>query len=537
MMQRHLAYRIVLLAVADVFFATAQPMAATPMRLIDALKGESAGQRLGDACEGLGDINGDGYSDFLTTGRRDRELRLYLGGPHPFDNPPAITWHNHCYDVFSFSPVNLGDIDCDGVNDFASMFGNWDSLKVFTGLENLDPNDYFVISPAPSGRWDFTMRISGGGDNNNDGRNEFWIHDYYKAKDTVLGYIGCDLLDTVADFVISLSRNPDNQYITDGICVLNTCDLNGDGISDIVYGQGAKSPYPGRVCIIWGGSDLSTSADLVFYAPMPHAGNPQFGGDIDCLGDISGDGIDDLWVSQGGRNYIFYGGHIFDTFPDVGLDWSYMYIDMENVGDVNHDGWNDVILVDESYLINRVSYIYCDPTMDTLVDVVYSDFDFYYTLLQGPVCCVGIDHSWAGDINGDGMDDILISGRTSDVDANDLGWLFIQSGWDGIPVDISTEENDISPAVLDLSQNRPNPFNGGTVIEFFLPKSGYVQLRIYNLLGELVCEPVHEFLPAGEHRFTWDGKDTAGRPTPTGVYIYMVKSGELSEAKKMILLK
>jgi len=401
------------------FFALNALADSTPMTLIGALKGSYAGQRFGDACEGLGDINGDGYGDFLTTSRTDRELYLYLGGPHPFDNPPAITWPNHAYDIYSFSPVNIGDIDCDGVNDFASMFGDWDSLRIFTGMDNLDSTEYLFIYPAPSGRWDFTMTISGGGDNNNDGRNEFWIRDNYKARDTILGYSGCDLLDTFPDFFIPLSREPDSQYLTGGVRVCNTCDLNGDGISDIVYGQCAKNNYAGRVCITWGASDLPSSVDLVFYAPMPHAGNPQFGGDIACLDDISGDGIDDLWVSQGGRNYIFYGGQPFDTIPDIALDWSYMYV-MENVGDVNNDGWNDVILVDPYYLINRVSYIYCSPTMDTLVDVVYSNNDFYKALLQGSMCCVGIDHSWAGDINGDGMDDILISGRTTDVDYNDF---------------------------------------------------------------------------------------------------------------------
>ena len=508
---------------------------ATPMRLIGAMKGHYAGQRFGDACEGLRDINGDGYNDFLTTSRTDRELYLYLGGPHPFDNPPVITWHNHDYDIFSFSPVNIGDIDCDGVNDFASMFGNWDSLKIFTGLESLDSSEYFIIPPAPYGRWDFLMQISGGGDNNDDGRPEFWIHDRYKGMDTVWGYEGCDLLDTFPDYFILLSPNPDSAYSMYPV-LRNTWDLNGDGIDDIVYGQGAKISDDGRVCIIWGQSEFSAAADICFYAPEAHPGNPDFGRDLDCLGDINGDGIDDLWVSQGGRNYIYYGGQPFDTFPDVALDWSYMNIDMENVGDVNHDSWNDVILVDDSYLINRVSYIYCGPDMDTLVAVVYSDFDFYATLHQGPVCCVGIDHSWAGDINGDGMDDILISGRQNTGDVGDAGWLFIMSGWDGEPVDVSDEANTIV-STFGLSQNRPNPFNSGTVIDFSLPRYGYTELRIYNLLGELIYEPLHQFLDAGEHRVTWNGKDSAGEPTPTGVYFYKLTTGEYSETKKMLLLK
>lgn len=523
--------------VGFISFSIAASLPADDMTLIDARKGSYAGQRFGDACEGLGDTNGDGYNDFLTTSRTDQKLYLYLGAPHPFDNPPVITWPNHNYDIFSFSPVNIGDIDCDGVNDFASMFGNWDSLKIFTGLERLDSSEYVIIPPAPYGRWDFTMRIAGGGDNNHDGRPEFWISDYYKSLDTLLGYSGCDLLDTIPDYRIVLSPNPDNQYMTYALPVLNTCDLNGDSIDDIVFSQPARSSdYNGRICIIWGGADFSTSADVVFYAPLPQPANHHFGWDIDCLGDINGDGIDDLWVSQGGRNYIYYGGQPFDTFPDVALDWSYMDIDMENVGDVNNDGWNDVILVDDSYLINRVSYIYSGPDMDTLVDVVYSDFDFYNALHQGSVCCVGIDHSWAGDINGDGMDDILISGRTEDVDANDQGWLFIMSGWNGDPVAADDEVPDL-PDDFILNQNYPNPFNSGTTIDFNLPRGGYTELEIFNILGESVAVPLHRHLPAGEHRVTWNGRDASGNPTPTGIYFYRITSGGYSETKKMVVLK
>ncbi len=521
------------------FQLTISVFAATPMRLIGALKGDVSGQRLGDACEGLGDINGDGYNDFLITGRTDRELRLYLGGPHPLDNPPALVLHNHAYDIYSFSPVNIGDIDCDGVNDFASMFGNCDTLKVFTGLENTDSLAYTAILPTPYAAWDYYTLLAGGGDNNNDGRNDFWVYSgRYQTLDTVFGYAGCDLLDATPDFKILAPYDLVLGYL--GISSLCTeCDLNNDGIPDIIVGQPNSMSGivgPGRALVFWGGSDISFDADLVFYAPLPHAGNDDFGRDIECLGDISGDGIDDIWISQGGRNYIYFGGSPFDTIPDIALDWSYMYADVENVGDVNHDGWNDVLLGYPGYLLNRISYIYCYPGMDTLVDVVYSDFDFN-AVVHWPVCWIGIDHSWAGDIDGDGIDDILISAREDDVDFRDNGEFFIQAGWDSIPTDVLDDSRSPLPDELTLKQNYPNPFNPGTTIEFTLPRAGHTEIKIYNLLGEIVAIPMRDYLTAGSHRVDWDGLDFDGKPAPSGIYFYRLTAGEYFQTRKMVLVK
>lgn len=519
-----------------VFHLTAPAFAGTPMRLIGALKGNVSGQRLGDACEGIGDINGDGYNDFLTTGRTDRELRLYLGGPHPFDNPPALILHNHAYDVFSFSPVNIGDIDCDGINDVASMFGNWDTLKVFTGLESLDSTAFLPILPTPHAAWDYLTMIVGGGDNNDDGRNDFWIRRYRTGiSDTIFGYSGCNLLDDVPDVKLLVPKNTDSGYaMSESLCT--NCDLNGDGIPDIIVGQLNSKSGSGRVFVFWGGANLSTTADLLFYAPRPHAGNPDFGRDIECLGDISGDGIDDLWISQGGRNYIYFGGNPFDTIPDVALDWSYMHADVENVGDVNQDGWNDVLLGYPGYLLNYVSYIYCYPGMDTLVDVVYSDFDFN-AVVNWPVCWVGIDHSWAGDIDGDGIDDVLISAREDAVDERDGGESFIQAGWDSIPTDVSSDIPLSIPDKVEMGQNYPNPFNPGTTIEFTLPRAGFAEMKIYNLLGEIVATPFREYTTSGNHRIIWDGLTLDGRPAASGIYFYRLTAGEYCQTRKMILMK
>ncbi|MEZ5357911.1 MAG: T9SS type A sorting domain-containing protein [Candidatus Zixiibacteriota bacterium] len=511
------------------------------MELIDYIKGNAAGRRFGDQCEGLGDINGDGYNDFLitkyNTSIEGGILYLYLGGPHPFDSAAVLSWENiDNYWNQCTPPICIGDIDCDGVNDFIASFADQDTLKVFTDLEILGSEPTLIFPLDTSYSW-LGLRACGGGDNNNDGRPDFWVYSTKTLNDTIWGYSGCDLLDTIPDFRIIRWSGPDYDFSEFGWEFCSDCDFNGDSIPDIVYGQynGGSQDPSGRVCIIWGNSNLSETPDLVFYAPIDHPGDPEFGKDLACLGDISGDGIDDLWVSQGGRNYIYFGGQPFDTIPDWAMDYSFMYADIENIGDINNDGWNDVGLFRDDFLINRVSIVYCYPGMDTLVDVWFSDQDFYEAILNGEMDNVGHSHSWVGDVNGDGIDDLLLGARTSVVDGNDQGWAIIQSGWQE-PVSVDDEPDNL-PQTFSLEQNYPNPFNSGTTISFTLSRGGYTEVMIYNILGEIVATPLAKQLPAGEHRIQWDGKDTAGNPTATGVYFYRITSGDFTETKKMVLLK
>ncbi|MFH1335865.1 MAG: FlgD immunoglobulin-like domain containing protein, partial [Candidatus Zixiibacteriota bacterium] len=90
----------------------------------------------------------------------------------------------------------------------------------------------------------------------------------------------------------------------------------------------------------------------------------------------------------------------------------------------------------------------------------------------------------------------------------------------------------------------PNPFNPITTIHFtvFSRQSTVhspilTSLRIYNILGETVKTLVDEFKGKGSYTVVWDGKDDKGEEVASGIYFYRLKSGEFSEAKKMLLLR
>jgi hypothetical protein len=88
------------------------------------------------------------------------------------------------------------------------------------------------------------------------------------------------------------------------------------------------------------------------------------------------------------------------------------------------------------------------------------------------------------------------------------------------------------PVRFDLSQNYPNPFNPSTQIEYSVVKSGYVTLKVYNLLGQEVATLFEGPQTAGIHQARFDGTGLT-----SGVYFYRLTAGELSLAKKMVLVK
>jgi hypothetical protein len=93
------------------------------------------------------------------------------------------------------------------------------------------------------------------------------------------------------------------------------------------------------------------------------------------------------------------------------------------------------------------------------------------------------------------------------------------------------------PSDYALFQNYPNPFNPSTTIRFSLPKSGAVEMDIYNILGQKIRGLIFKDMPAGYHTVIWDGLDDGKREVASGVYFYRLKSGDYEGVRKMMLLK
>ncbi len=100
-----------------------------------------------------------------------------------------------------------------------------------------------------------------------------------------------------------------------------------------------------------------------------------------------------------------------------------------------------------------------------------------------------------------------------------------------------TTNGDAVPGSFSLSQNYPNPFNPTTSISFNLPTSGHVELTVFNILGQQVATLVDGSLTAGQHEATWNGADESGDAVGSGIYFYRLTTSNVTETKKMVLMK
>ena len=109
--------------------------------------------------------------------------------------------------------------------------------------------------------------------------------------------------------------------------------------------------------------------------------------------------------------------------------------------------------------------------------------------------------------------------------------------YDSSPTDVDTEVVTLLPSSINLYQNFPNPFNPETEIRYNLPKGAYVELTVHNILGQRLRTLVKEYQNVGRKSVHWDGKDDSGVKVASGIYFYLLKTGEFKESKKMVLLR
>jgi len=95
-----------------------------------------------------------------------------------------------------------------------------------------------------------------------------------------------------------------------------------------------------------------------------------------------------------------------------------------------------------------------------------------------------------------------------------------------VSTDVST------PTQFELKQNYPNPFNPSTKINYFLDKSGFVKLSVYNLLGEIVSTLINQNQEAGFYNVEFDASNIQ-----SGIYFYKLESGNQVQTKQMMLIK
>ncbi len=146
------------------------------------------------------------------------------------------------------------------------------------------------------------------------------------------------------------------------------------------------------------------------------------------------------------------------------------------------------------------------------------------TTINGTEQCKRIEVA----INDKATNRIRLEGKgTGDVDLDDIT----------VTKFVSTSvEEEIIPTEFSLNQNYPNPFNPSTTINFSLPKSSFVQLRVYDHLGREVSSLINNELPAGVHNIRWNSADNISS-FASGIYFIQLRADNFVKSIKAVLMK
>jgi hypothetical protein len=106
-----------------------------------------------------------------------------------------------------------------------------------------------------------------------------------------------------------------------------------------------------------------------------------------------------------------------------------------------------------------------------------------------------------------------------------------EGGSAGIPEDAA------APLLSHLSKAAPNPFNAMTRIGYNMKEGGIAEIVVYDVLGRSVRTLVSGFVRAGDHDVVWDGYDDSGERVAPGAYLYQLRTDDVVETRKFVLLK
>ncbi len=445
---------------------TIDPLSSSPSWTAECNQSDAA---FGYSVSTAGDVNGDGFSDviigaFLYDNGQTDEGKVFLYYGSPLGLLPVAIWTaegNQASAQFGYSVACAGDVNGDGYSDVIVGANSYDNAlsdegKAFVyygsilGLSST-PNWTAVSNQAGS---QFGWSISTAGDVNNDGYSDIIVGaPLFNGGETNEGkafvYYGSYTgLSTTANW--TCEGNQLNALY--GYSVSTAGDVNGDGFSDVIVGA-SRYDTPiideGRAFVYYGSSaGLSPTANWISES-HPFAYYSYYGSSVSTAGDVNGDGYSDVIVGayfydsgepDEGKVFAYYGSS--SGLPPT-ASWTaesnQPYARFGNsvscAGDVNNDGFSDVIIG---------AYTYDNGETDEgKVFVYYGSFaglssaPNWTTESNQANSLFGISVSSAGDVNGDGYSDVIVGAYLYDNGQSNEGAAFVYHGGASVPMSLN----------------------------------------------------------------------------------------------------
>jgi hypothetical protein len=371
------------------------------------------------------DVNGDGYADVLVgafaTGADDDGL-VYLstGGPTGLTSAGTVGDGGTTYALYGSSVASAGDVNGDGYGDVVVGARGLCCKRVagaayvyLGGPAGLSPIATALDGPPGIDAY-FGYSVASAGDVNGDGYADVLVGAF--GVQSAYLYLGGPTGITPASAATLPTVGPSNF----GIAVAGAGDVNGDGYGDaLVGGNDARNGGIGAVALYFGGpGGLS--------APQVLSGTTRaFGYTASGAGDVNGDGLADVVIgnifgpSDAGANLYDVSGEalvFFGTPTGVvpaptaltatAYQRFYMGESVASAGDVNGDGYDDVVVANGGNEVVGTAFLFLGgpsgPPADPAVNLAVGG-------------AIDTKVAYAGDVNGDGLDDVLTGAPYGDT--------------------------------------------------------------------------------------------------------------------------
>ena len=514
------------------------------LELITVAKDTGRLTNFGRAVSGIGDVNLDGYDDVIignagTESNNIGEAWILLGG-NPMDSiPDFILSAGNEHDAFGGTVTSVGDVNGDGYEDFAVSANGFGApseyqkgrVYVYFGGALFDtiPDVVFTGEKMYS-RFGLGLskRLSNG-DVNGDGYDDILISaPGYKRENVSVGkvylYYGSEVIDTIPDWT-KIGEGEDIFYFGYQLSIF---DVNGDGYDDMLVGATPAPPHdnPDRnqLSIFFGSDDPDTLVD--FFIEHSLSNPPR----TLIVQDFSNDSIGDFTFKRSSNIDLFFGDTLIDTLSDLQLmpmPLTAIYR-LANAGDVNGDGYIDIIFSAQGVAWLAGLYLGGSP--------MNGEIDWYIPGGHG----FGTAVNGAGDVNGDGYDDIIIGESHTWATPFHWGkaWIFAGNP-DLVDIGPAIREDDgrTIPEEFTLHQNFPNPFNSTTRIAYDIDSRSFIDVSIYDVGGKKVRTLVHQVQNTGRYVVVWDGKDDSQKDLSSGIYLATGEYGVYRRTVKVVLIR
>jgi len=409
--------------------------------------GEALDDLFGMSVSGAGDVNNDGFDDIISGACGNDAAGLFAGRAYVYSGMDGSLLYMFTgasdHDYFGIAVSGAGDVNNDGYDDLligasqAAGTSSWGAgiAYVYSGADG--SLLYTFIGEAEDDRFGM-YHISGAGDVNNDGFADVIVGASYNdalGDRTGKAYV---FYGSGGPFPITVLATDADMIFTGaviggglGFSVSDAGDVNDDNYDDLIVG--AWNPSGTATVYVYSGLDGS-----VLYNLIAETSGDAFGYSVSA-GDLNNDGIVDFVVGAyrnntagqyAGRAYAFYGRS--ESFPitinalDADLVFTGEYagdqlgIDVSAVGDVNGDGCDDIVVGADGYN---------DPHNWSGRAYVYSGIDgsLLYTLRsegESEYDEFGLSVSGAGDVNNDGLPDIIIGARQENNSGNGKAYVY-----------------------------------------------------------------------------------------------------------------